>query len=440
MSPPRRSCIFPGCHSVQGNGFVSLFRFPLDNNVRKRWINFVKRSYCGEFKITNNTRLCHVHFTPDSYSNYHQVKSRFLKSPLTLVSMAEPTLSVPGLHPTVPLTAGAPITATGIMCPPESSPPTSREAACQCGDVKKNTREIGCQTDRVVGKRTVATQLSKIILVNRYSTGFPADVPDPVSCKHGLKLQDHIHIKKEEEELWERLEEKQETDITVVTVKSEEEEKEAQCSLLHWRLSEENIKGEPATCSSTKLMKVEPNGDISEGPEAANTCRQQDSDGEETDCSDTEDSEDWREPLSQSEAQSEHMDMSCEGFQTSENNTKGTPHNREKPHGCDMCGKRFGNKADLKIHRRIHTGEKPYGCEICGKTFIEKKKLKRHMMVHTGEKPFSCDVCGRQFPHNANLKKHMRVHTGEKPFSCDICSKRFRQKVHLKSHMIVHTK
>ena len=95
MSPPHRSCIFPGCRSLQGNGAVSLFKFPTDDNVRKRWINFVMRSYCGEFNITTNTRLCSGHFTPDSYSNCHQVKSGYPKSPLTLVSGAEPTLSVP---------------------------------------------------------------------------------------------------------------------------------------------------------------------------------------------------------------------------------------------------------------------------------------------------------------------------------------------------------
>ncbi|XP_028303814.1 zinc finger and BTB domain-containing protein 49-like isoform X2 [Gouania willdenowi] len=189
----------------------------------------------------------------------------------------------------------------------------------------------------------------------------------------GLQLQDHLHIKKEEEELWESLEEKQETDITAVTVKSEDEEEEAQCSLLHWRQNEENIKGEPATCSSAKLMKVEPNGDISEGPEAANTCTQQDTDGEETDCSDTEDSEDWREPLSQSEAQSEHMDMSCENFQTSENTTKGTSHKTQKHFGCDVCGKRFSDITHLKIHTRIHTGEKPFGCDVCGQKFNQKE-------------------------------------------------------------------
>ena len=78
-----------------------------------RWYG---RSYCGEFKSPPTP----VHFTPDSYSICHRVKSGFLKSPLTLVSGAEPTLYVPGLHPPFPPTAGATITATGIMCPPVS--------------------------------------------------------------------------------------------------------------------------------------------------------------------------------------------------------------------------------------------------------------------------------------------------------------------------------
>uniref|UniRef100_A0A671UU27 THAP-type domain-containing protein n=1 Tax=Sparus aurata TaxID=8175 RepID=A0A671UU27_SPAAU len=123
-SPSHGKTTHPG---NTGNGAVSLFKFPKEDNVRKWWIDFVKRSYCGGFKITTNTRLCSVHFTPDSYSNYHQVKSGYLKSPLTLVSGAEPTLSVPGLHPPILPTAGAIIMATGIMCLPAtvSIPPTA---------------------------------------------------------------------------------------------------------------------------------------------------------------------------------------------------------------------------------------------------------------------------------------------------------------------------
>uniref|UniRef100_A0A8C5GX68 C2H2-type domain-containing protein n=1 Tax=Gouania willdenowi TaxID=441366 RepID=A0A8C5GX68_GOUWI len=188
-----------------------------------------------------------------------------------------------------------------------------------------------------------------------------------------------------------------------------------------------NIKGEPATCSSAKVMKVEPNVDISEGPDAANTCTQPDTDGEETDCSDTEDSEDWREPLSQSEAQSEHMDMSCESFQTSEvrteTNAKGKSKNTEKHFACDVCGKLCSRRFELRIHRRIHTGENPFGCDVCGKRFSRRSNLKVHIRIHTGKKPFGCDVCGKLFSRRVDLKIHRRIHTGEKPFGCDVCGK-----------------
>lgn len=140
MSPPRRSCIFPGCHSVQGKGSVSLFRFPTDDCVRKGWIDFVKGSYCGEFKITTNTRLCSVHFTPDSFTNYQQVKSGFLKGPLTLVSGAEPTLHC--LHPPIPPTAGATIVATGITCPLRTLciPPTAGAMVSATGSMCSPSR------------------------------------------------------------------------------------------------------------------------------------------------------------------------------------------------------------------------------------------------------------------------------------------------------------
>ncbi len=47
----------------------------------------------------------------------------------------------------------------------QSSPfqPQERQE-CQCDNMQKVTREVGCQTDCFVGKRSVATQLSQSIL------------------------------------------------------------------------------------------------------------------------------------------------------------------------------------------------------------------------------------------------------------------------------------
>ena len=103
--------------------------------MNKRWIDFVKRSHCGEIRITTNTRLCRIDFTPDSFTNYHQVQLEFIDSRLVLVSGTKPALSLPdfhppGLHPPDAPTAGAGIATDiatvsggdyvglcGIMCP-----------------------------------------------------------------------------------------------------------------------------------------------------------------------------------------------------------------------------------------------------------------------------------------------------------------------------------
>ncbi|XP_040033181.2 uncharacterized protein LOC120819640 [Gasterosteus aculeatus] len=112
---------------------------------------------------------------------------------------------------------------------------------------------------------------------------------------------------------------------------------------------------------------------------------------------------------------------------------------REKPHGCDICGKRFAEKKNLKKHQMVHTGEKPFSCDVCGTRFREQGNLKRHQRIHTGDRPFSCDLCGSRFIQRAGLVEHQRIHTGEKPFCCDVCGTRFRRKGHLSRHQRIHT-
>ncbi|XP_016379803.1 uncharacterized protein LOC107717535 [Sinocyclocheilus rhinocerous] len=104
--PASRKCVLPGCDHLQ-NSSVSLFKFPKNDDIKKRWIKFVKRHLDGELRITTNTRLCSEHFTPDSFINFHRRQLGFTDNPLLLVNGAEPTISRPGLHPSVPPTSGA---------------------------------------------------------------------------------------------------------------------------------------------------------------------------------------------------------------------------------------------------------------------------------------------------------------------------------------------
>ena len=49
---------------------------------------------------------------------------------------------------------------------------------------------------------------------------------------------------------------------------------------------------------------------------------------------------------------------------------------------CRFCSKPCKGPSGVAEHERIHTGEKPYSCEICGKSFTTKSNMKAHQIVH----------------------------------------------------------
>ncbi|XP_030608717.1 zinc finger and SCAN domain-containing protein 2-like [Archocentrus centrarchus] len=114
-------------------------------------------------------------------------------------------------------------------------------------------------------------------------------------------------------------------------------------------------------------------------------------------------------------------------------------HTKEKLHSCQTCGKSFSQTSHLLVHMRIHTGEKPYPCKTCGKKFTRSSNLLEHIRTHTGEKPFHCKRCGKMFTRSSNLLEHMKTHTGEKPYPCNTCGKKFTFSSHLLVHIRTHT-
>ncbi|XP_023315963.1 zinc finger protein 510-like isoform X4 [Trichogramma pretiosum] len=76
-------------------------------------------------------------------------------------------------------------------------------------------------------------------------------------------------------------------------------------------------------------------------------------------------------------------------------------------HECNICGKTFPKKSNLKTHiDAAHNGIAPI-CKTCGKTFVRLDVLKRHMNSVHDKVTHECDICGKKFLYKINLKKHI---------------------------------
>lgn len=75
------------------------------------------------------------------------------------------------------------------------------------------------------------------------------------------------------------------------------------------------------------------------------------------------------------------------------------------------CIKTFSSKFNLRRHVNVsHLSIKAFLCEICGKSFASKQNVKEHRFIHTGEKPFRCTGCGRCFRQASQLSSHRKTH------------------------------
>ena len=128
----------------------------------------------------------------------------------------------------------------------------------------------------------------------------------------------------------------------------------------------------------------------------------------------------------------------------------------ERPHGCDICNKRFLRSDALLYHRTnvhstrdeqnqpqnsdstdkwiMYSGDetRPFQCgyEGCGKAYTTKQALQRHFPAHTGDSQFRCytgDCTGAtSYYDEKTLTRHIhKKHVMERRYECDICNKRF---------------
>ncbi|XP_067628557.1 zinc finger protein ZFP2-like isoform X2 [Eurosta solidaginis] len=105
---------------------------------------------------------------------------------------------------------------------------------------------------------------------------------------------------------------------------------------------------------------------------------------------------------------------------------------------CDICGKCYRQKRNLKYHKRLHSGEKLYKCDICAMRFTLVQNLSAHMRTHTGEKPYKCKYCESAYRQMNALHSHLRMHLGVNIYRCKFCPLAFPLASKLRLHLTSH--
>lgn len=115
---------------------------------------------------------------------------------------------------------------------------------------------------------------------------------------------------------------------------------------------------------------------------------------------------------------------------------------------CHKCGRTFLSSFNLDNHRSSQHGEyveeynNIYKCNACEHTFVHRADLYAHAKTHAKSKDTQsqlCHTCGKCFPNRNALTVHTRIHLDIRPHACVVCPKTFRTRILLTEHSHVHT-
>ena len=107
---------------------------------------------------------------------------------------------------------------------------------------------------------------------------------------------------------------------------------------------------------------------------------------------------------------------------------------------CKQCRQTFTTQTGLQNHiyvKHKDVNTKPFPCDQCRKAFLHSATLLRHKKEeHLGIYRHVCQVCGKGYTNKSDLRGHLVSHGGQQDYHCEMCQRSFTYKKVYKAHMV----